>query len=473
MLYMLIQHSKITKMSHNLDFEGDFNDAASTITNDSLAIAVNGIDLQPPIEQLQGQVFSIGNPEFTEDIQKLATKWMVRSENKIVAFRLLIDTWRPFFPTKESVINHKPMIEQLVINGLSTQDKMLLYEKVADGRLAGIRQDPETLARRDNRNAIKRRVNNAVYRITSALIDHTNAEMKKRGHYLYKASDYAMQDESDDESNKVTKKKSSLISSEASVSSSSADDALSALTPAGMTTISASMTPAETTAITNTIQRAMATGDANLVQATVAKVVNEQANKVAKAINPNGPAMQLFNTPIKLMDIVITHAHKKGYMNSSMAVWEPCNGNGNITNALRAFGYSVRYSDIVPSYSEPELGPIDFTKIKLMPDNIACDIIITNPPFTGYENFIKTCKLLGKPFIMILPINKIVQKVFMRVMKNVRYSIVITYPKMLFTYVDKEGVTRESQNDIVVIFANFPHNTDVIDLCFVDEDVEN
>jgi len=241
-----------------------------------------------------------------------------------------------------------------------------------------------------------------------------------------------MQEESDDESLKRTKKYASSsststdITTDVSASSSSADDG------------------------------------------NPAKLERTPQTRIQQAINPNGPMNQLFSTPAKLVDLLVNYGRQHGYLTNEMTVWECCNGNGNITDVLKRYGFKVRYSDIIASYSEPELGSLDFFRIGTAPFKF--DVIITNPPFAGYEHAIRTAKALGKPFIFVLPINKLVQKKFTNAMKNVKYNVFIVQPRMAFTYVDKDGVTRESNSDCFVVMANFPQCTDVTELHFVHEE---
>jgi len=166
-------------MAEESDFEADTASSLGGLSDEFHSL----LQPTPAVANLQQNVFSSFNAGFTKEIQSLATKWMVKSENKIVAFRLLIDTWRPFFPKAQDVYDHKSMIEQLVIDGLTTQDKVLLNDKSIDGRYSS--RDPASRAQRENRVAIKNRVRCAVARIVSALVDTTNAEMKKRGMNYY------------------------------------------------------------------------------------------------------------------------------------------------------------------------------------------------------------------------------------------------------------------------------------------------
>lgn len=71
-------------------------------------------------------------------------------------------------------------------------------------------------------------------------------------------------------------------------------------------------------------------------------------------------------------------------------IWEPACGEYDMANAIKAAGYSVCASDILQGY--------DF----LTEPKKACDWIITNPPFSLSDKFIKRCVEHGKPFALLL-----------------------------------------------------------------------
>lgn len=72
-------------------------------------------------------------------------------------------------------------------------------------------------------------------------------------------------------------------------------------------------------------------------------------------------------------------------------IWEPACGDGDMQNAIAERGYSVVGTDIQSGFDfltmEP---PFDF------------NWIITNPPFSSSEAFIRRAYSTGKPFCMLL-----------------------------------------------------------------------
>lgn len=71
-------------------------------------------------------------------------------------------------------------------------------------------------------------------------------------------------------------------------------------------------------------------------------------------------------------------------------IWEPACGEGHMSSVMRKMGYSVVESDI-------QRGD-DFLTTELR----ECDWIITNPPFSLSEQFIRRCHEHHRPFAMLL-----------------------------------------------------------------------
>lgn len=77
-----------------------------------------------------------------------------------------------------------------------------------------------------------------------------------------------------------------------------------------------------------------------------------------------------------------------------LTVWECCDaGDSNITKILQENGYNVISTDIKTG--------LDFLRDK--PD-FEFDLIVTNPPYSLKDVFIRRCYELQKPFALLLPI---------------------------------------------------------------------
>lgn len=80
------------------------------------------------------------------------------------------------------------------------------------------------------------------------------------------------------------------------------------------------------------------------------------------------------------------------YLKKDWIIWECATGKRNLENALMKFGYFVFGTDILSGH--------DF--LTWQPKKYDC--IITNPPYSLKEEFLKRCYQLGKPFALLLPL---------------------------------------------------------------------
>ena len=81
---------------------------------------------------------------------------------------------------------------------------------------------------------------------------------------------------------------------------------------------------------------------------------------------------------------------------SGTRIWEPACGEGHMANVFKAHGLAVTATDIQDQgYG---VGGTDF----LTTEPVECDWIITNPPFSLAEQFIRRCAEMNKPFALLL-----------------------------------------------------------------------
>lgn len=74
----------------------------------------------------------------------------------------------------------------------------------------------------------------------------------------------------------------------------------------------------------------------------------------------------------------------------STTIWEPACGEMDMSNAMKNMGYKVIATDILTG--------TDFLNSPLQ----NCDWIITNPPFSLADKFIRKCNEHNKPFALLL-----------------------------------------------------------------------
>jgi len=95
-------------------------------------------------------------------------------------------------------------------------------------------------------------------------------------------------------------------------------------------------------------------------------------------------------TPVYAIEPLLKYLPKK-----KMTIWECCDsGVSNITKVLKNIGHDVISTDIKTGFNFLTDKPdFDF------------DIIITNPPYSLKNKFIKKCYEYSKPFALLLPIH--------------------------------------------------------------------
>ena len=104
--------------------------------------------------------------------------------------------------------------------------------------------------------------------------------------------------------------------------------------------------------------------------------------------NPNTKRSEtdFYPTPREVTDALLQYLD----LPEETVIWEPACGEMDMVSAMQSAGYAVVASDI--SYGQ------DFLTEPLP----ACDWIITNPPFSISDKFIKRCVGHGKPFALLL-----------------------------------------------------------------------
>jgi len=80
------------------------------------------------------------------------------------------------------------------------------------------------------------------------------------------------------------------------------------------------------------------------------------------------------------------------YLKKEWTIWECACGTGNLVDGLKEFGFNVIGTDIKTGN--------DF--LNWQPEKFDC--IITNPPYSLKQEFLKRCYKLKKPFALLLPL---------------------------------------------------------------------
>jgi hypothetical protein len=118
------------------------------------------------------------------------------------------------------------------------------------------------------------------------------------------------------------------------------------------------------------------------------------ANRSAKDRN----ATDFYPTPPDVTVALLDFLEKKGVIKRGQSILEPACGTGEMVRAMEARGYDVYYSDIKPAGPMADTLPRDFLKQV----STHCTWIITNPPFSSAEAFIRHAMDMGRPCAFLL-----------------------------------------------------------------------
>lgn len=120
---------------------------------------------------------------------------------------------------------------------------------------------------------------------------------------------------------------------------------------------------------------------------------NKQASRIVGGNGATGRRKSdLYPTPPEVTVALVNFLN----LPPDTVVWEPADGEGDMVQALNSCGITAYGSDIARG--------VDFLKFSCCPGCRSRDIdwIITNPPFSLAEEFIRHAAELQKPFAMLL-----------------------------------------------------------------------
>lgn len=97
-----------------------------------------------------------------------------------------------------------------------------------------------------------------------------------------------------------------------------------------------------------------------------------------------------YRTPPDVTLALLNFLENQGHMDTSYTIWEPACGTGEMAEVMKEKGYSVFCTDRYPTgYGNPIA--MDFL-VSYLPE---FDWIITNPPFSMAEEFIRHAREMG------------------------------------------------------------------------------
>ena len=113
------------------------------------------------------------------------------------------------------------------------------------------------------------------------------------------------------------------------------------------------------------------------------------------------------------------------FIPTDKVIWECFYGNGQSGAYLRELGFNVIHE------------PVNFFK------NNLGELLLSNPPYAKKREVFERLKLLGKPFIMLVPTTVLHTKYFKEIFENEKIQLIIPYQKRQF---DKPGLEKQKNN---------------------------
>jgi hypothetical protein len=104
----------------------------------------------------------------------------------------------------------------------------------------------------------------------------------------------------------------------------------------------------------------------------------------------------------------------KDFIPKDKVIWEPFYGDGKSGEYLSELGFNVIHTQE------------DFFQVNYG------DLIVTNPPFSNVKKIIERLLILDKPFILLMPFNRLFTKYFQELLKD---KIQIIIPKKRIQYI--------------------------------------
>lgn len=108
------------------------------------------------------------------------------------------------------------------------------------------------------------------------------------------------------------------------------------------------------------------------------------------------------------------------YIPKNFIIWECACGNGNITQVLKDEGFKVIATDLKHGENFLTWQPDEF------------DCLVTNPPYSIKDEFLKRAYLLRKPFAFLLPITALEGRIRQGLYKEYGIEIILMNSRINF-----------------------------------------
>lgn len=131
-----------------------------------------------------------------------------------------------------------------------------------------------------------------------------------------------------------------------------------------------------------------------------------------------------YGTPAEAVDLITPH------LKANWLVWEPACGEGSIVAHLQSKGFRVFGTDKEHDFL---LGPV-----------LECDCIVTNPPYSLKNHFIRRCYEIAKPFALLMPITALESEERQQYYRKYGLQLIIPNKRIDFTLPDGSRKTHGS-----------------------------
>lgn len=143
-----------------------------------------------------------------------------------------------------------------------------------------------------------------------------------------------------------------------------------------------------------------------------------------------------YMTPLSAWDAI------KHFLPKDKVLWEAFYGNGQSLQYLRQLGFTVEGGEDEDFFQHNK-----------------GDIVVSNPPFTIVPSILERLISLDKPFVLIMPISKMITQYFRKLFSTRRIQIIIPRKRIQFEkVVDGKKVDKKSDCNFDCLYYCYKMN---------------
>lgn len=123
-----------------------------------------------------------------------------------------------------------------------------------------------------------------------------------------------------------------------------------------------------------------------------------------------------YGTPPRALDILIPHLDKE------WSIWECACGTGSIVNYLSKKSFNIFGTDVDHDF--------------ILGKPLECNCIVTNPPYSLKNHFIRRCYEIGKPFALLMPLTALESEERQKYYRKHGVQLIIPNKRIQYTMPD-------------------------------------